>query len=76
MIIMIRKIIESFGTKEKKKKKNSPRFLSLGTDRTFIANFQAISGRRERKNKGYTQLSVRVEPPDDVYADDTPELMT
>lgn len=34
-----------------------------------------MSGRREA-NKGYTQLAVRVEPPDDVDADDTTELMT
>ena len=34
-----------------------------------------MSGRRET-NKGYTQLAVRVEPPDDAYADDTTDLMT
>ncbi|KAG6803980.1 furin-like protease 2 isoform X1 [Apis mellifera caucasica] len=50
--------------------------ISVALFATIFIVLQAISGRRERKNKGYTQLSVRVEPPDDVYADDTPELMT
>ncbi|KZC04039.1 Furin-like protease 2 [Dufourea novaeangliae] len=40
----------------------------------FIA-LQAMSSRREA-NKGYTQLAMRVEPPDDVDADDMTELMT
>ena len=67
MIMIIRGRIFKISNK-KKKEENLMDF-----DGIF---FQAISGRRERKNKGYTQLSVRVEPPDDVYADDTPELMT
>ena len=67
MIMIIRGRIFKISNK-KKKEENLMEF-----DGIF---FQAISGRRERKNKDYTQLSVRVEPPDDVYADDTPELMT
>lgn len=59
---------------EEEKKFSAPGLIGGGGG--LVSNFQAISGRRERKNKGYTQLSVRVEPPDDVYADDTPELMT
>ncbi|XP_066589847.1 furin-like protease 2 isoform X2 [Prorops nasuta] len=40
----------------------------------FIA-LQSMSGRKE-SNMGYTQLAVRVEPSDEVDADDTTELMT
>jgi len=36
---------------------------------------QAWSGRRET-NMGYTQLAVKVEPSEDVDADDSTELMT
>lgn len=43
--------------------------------RVILFCSQAWSGRREA-NMGYTQLAVRVEPPDDADADDTTELMT
>lgn len=49
--------------------------LSVALFATIFIALQAMSNRREA-NKGYTQLAMRVEPPDDVDADDTTELMT
>lgn len=43
--------------------------------RTLIFYLQAWSGRREA-NMGYTQLAVKVEPSEDLDADDATELMT
>ncbi|XP_014467641.1 PREDICTED: furin-like protease 2 isoform X2 [Dinoponera quadriceps] len=48
---------------------------SIALFATIFIALQAWSGRREA-NLGYTQLAVRVEPPDDADVDDTTELMT